>query len=155
MDWLAQTISTWQSWYLPDGSAEGGLQEKGVKEVLPEEGASENNFVLMIEEDDDAERLASENNFVLMIEEDDDAERLDESSSLGSPEEIWEAGSEAVVEVYIEEARLIGPGTKSICRAAVLIWSKIQKEPCLRNGRKPNSILVGLSHYLILSSLWI
>jgi hypothetical protein len=73
---------------LPDGSAEGGLQEKGVKEVLPEEGASENNFVLMIEEDDDAERLASENNFVLMIEEDDDAERLDESSSLGSPEEI-------------------------------------------------------------------
>ncbi len=57
-----------------------------------------------------------------------------------------------MVEVYIEEAKLIGPGSKDICRAAVLIWNKSAKGVCPQNEKKPSLILVGLSHYPTRSS---
>ncbi len=57
-----------------------------------------------------------------------------------------------MVEVYVEEAKLIGPGSKDICGAAVLIWNKSAKGVLSPNGKKPSLILVGLSHYPTLSS---
>ena len=52
-----------------------------------------------------------------------------------------------MVEVYIEEAKLIGPGTKEICRAAAKLRCKNEKGMLSSHGLKPSWTLAGLSHY--------
>jgi hypothetical protein len=54
-----------------------------------------------------------------------------------------------VVEVYIEEPKLIGPGSKDICRAAVLIWNKSAKgvlSPKWKEAKLDSCGSVSLSH---------
>ncbi len=68
-EWEAHATSTWQSEYLPDGSANNDIQEEKEKEVLPEESIPEDHVGLSIEEDEDINQS-------------------EESSSSGLPEEI-------------------------------------------------------------------
>ena len=68
-EWEVHATSTWQSEYLPDGSANNDIQEEKEKEMFPEESIPEDHVGLTIEEDED----------------DNQAEG---SSSSGSPEEI-------------------------------------------------------------------
>ncbi len=54
-----------------------------------------------------------------------------------------------MVELYIEEAKLIGPGSKDICRASVLIWNKSAKgvlSPKWKEAKLDSCGSVSLSH---------
>lgn len=58
--------------------------------------------------------------------------------------------------MYIEEARLIGPGTKNICRAAALIWSRNKKgvlSPKWKEAKLDSCGSVSLSHSQFLTDI--
>ena len=52
-----------------------------------------------------------------------------------------------MVEVYIEEAKLISPGTKEICRAAAKLRCKNEKGRLSSQWIEAKLTLAGLSHY--------